>query len=117
MWTKEFTAWNNEFTVVQMHELFLCSPIHEQRGTVFVEQCLSIGWNSKVVVLYVKNFRLFKVSFTDTMILIKINRFSSSKLLSTSIFSTNAALEIFTLNLSSDDTVMPLSGTVASEHR
>lgn len=32
-------------------------------------------------------------------------------------FSTNAALEIFTLNLSSGDTVMPLSGTLASEHR
>ncbi|KAK2573081.1 Protein transport protein Sec31A [Acropora cervicornis] len=30
---------------------------------------------------------------------------------------TNAALEIFTLNLSSGDTVMPLSGTLASEHR
>lgn len=32
-------------------------------------------------------------------------------------FSTNAALEIFALNLSSGDGEMPLKGTVASEHR
>lgn len=32
-------------------------------------------------------------------------------------FSTNAALEIFALDLSTGDTIMPLAGTVASEHR
>lgn len=32
-------------------------------------------------------------------------------------FSTNAALEIFALDLSTGDTMMPLAGTVASEHR
>ena len=32
-------------------------------------------------------------------------------------FSTNAALEIFALDLSSSDTAMPLRGTVASEQR
>ncbi|XP_078359969.1 protein transport protein Sec31A-like isoform X1 [Oculina patagonica] len=32
-------------------------------------------------------------------------------------FSTNAALEIFALNLSSSDTEIPLKGTVATEHR
>lgn len=32
-------------------------------------------------------------------------------------FSTNAALEIFALDLSSGDAEMPLAGTVASEHR
>lgn len=32
-------------------------------------------------------------------------------------FSTNAALEIFALDLSSGETEAPLAGTVASEHR
>ena len=32
-------------------------------------------------------------------------------------FSTNAALEIFALDLSSTDLEMPLKGTVSSEHR
>ena len=32
-------------------------------------------------------------------------------------FSTNAALEIFALDLSSTDLEMPLQGTVSSEHR
>ena len=46
--------------------------------------------------------------------------FSASKSLTCVLplsFSTNAALEIFALNLSSGDTEMPLKGTVASEHR
>ena len=33
------------------------------------------------------------------------------------IFSTNAALEIFALDLSNTDLEMPLKGTVSSEHR
>ena len=62
--TKEFTAWNNEFKVAQMYiRLSLYSPVLEQRGSVFVEKCPCIVWNSNVVVLYVKNFRLFKGKF------------------------------------------------------
>ena len=32
--------------------------LYEQRGSVFVVQCPCVGWNLKVVVLHVKNFRI-----------------------------------------------------------
>ena len=69
------------------------------------------------LVYYCQRSRLIGLKCNSTYLLFLLLWLTHVLMLLILSFSTNAALEIFALDLSSGDTEMPLKGTVASEHR